>query len=65
MDHLRIDSKGKQMPGEFKDSYVEKIASLEAGFFKTVEKVSSGLTLSLQEISGELILLLFSIASYP
>ena len=41
MDHLKIKSKGENMPSNFKESYVEKVASMEAGFFKTVEKVSS------------------------
>ena len=41
MDHLKIKSKGENVPSNFKESYVEKVASMEAGFFKTVEKVSS------------------------
>jgi len=41
MDHLKIKSKGESMPSNFKESYVGKVASMEAGFFKTVEKVSS------------------------
>ena len=41
IDHLKIKSKGENMPSNFKESYVEKVASMEAGFFKMVEKVSS------------------------
>ena len=41
MDYLKIKSKGENVPSNFKKSYVEKVASMEAGFFKTVEKVSS------------------------
>jgi hypothetical protein len=41
MDHLKIKSKGDKVPETFKETYVEKVASMEAGFFKTVEKVSS------------------------
>jgi len=43
MDHLKIKSKGEKVPPAFKETYVEKVASMEAGFFKTVEKVSSSL----------------------
>jgi hypothetical protein len=42
MDHLKIKSKGENVPSNFKESYVDKVASMEAGFFKTVEKVRSG-----------------------
>ena len=41
MDHLKIKSKGENVPANFKESYVNKVASMEAGFYKTVEKVSS------------------------
>jgi len=41
MGHLKIKSKGDQMPSTFMESYVEGVASMEAGFFKTVEKVCS------------------------
>jgi len=43
MDHLKIKSKGDQMPSTFKESYVEGVITMEAGFFKTVEKVSCSL----------------------
>ena len=41
MDHLKIMSKGENVPSNFKESYVENVASMQAGCFKTVEKVSS------------------------
>jgi len=45
MDYLKIKSKGdlSQMPSTFMESYVEGVISMEAGFFKTVEKVCSSL----------------------
>lgn len=47
MDHLKIKTKGEVVPSSFKESYVEKVASMEAGFFKTVEKVSSDFSYNL------------------
>lgn len=44
MDHLKIKWKGDQMPSVFKESYVAGVISMEASFFKTVEKVSSRLS---------------------
>ena len=41
MDHLKIKSKGENVPSNFKEFHVEKVASMEAGFVKMVEKVSS------------------------
>jgi hypothetical protein len=43
MEELKIKSKGDKIPSMFKESYVEKVNSMEPGFYKTVEKVSSNL----------------------
>ena len=43
MDELKIKSKGDKMPSMFKESYVEKVTSMEPGFYKTVEKVRPNL----------------------
>ena len=43
MGHLKIKSRGDQVPSTFMESYVEGVISMEAGFFKTVEKVCSSL----------------------
>ena len=41
MDHLKIKSKGEIVSPNFKKSYVEKVTSMKAMFFKMVEKISS------------------------